>query len=209
MDSLRNRQSGRSLTLAGTGKNQSGTHRICYRANDSPSKEQPTVRSKQQADTIHPTPRSNWLPEDDLYCAQAPLSGSKDLPRRRTKTEAGTHQALKNVSYESMVVSWLMQDGWQVFLPILDHGHQTDILISDGPNYYRIQVKTFVSSGKDHVVHNAWEGSNVDLVIFLARNGNWGVIAPAFSETKRKLHCEGHRKFERNRKSFLREFHQI
>ena len=64
------------------------------------------------------------------------------MPRRLTKTKPGTHQALKNTAYEIRLVSWLMHDGWQVFLPILDHGHSTDILISDGPNYYRIQVKT-------------------------------------------------------------------
>jgi hypothetical protein len=45
------------------------------------------------------------------------------MPRRLTQTKAGTHQALKNTSFESMVVSWLMQDGWQIFLPVLDHGH--------------------------------------------------------------------------------------
>jgi len=55
-----------------------------------------------------------------------------------TATKEGTHQVLKNSSFESLVVSWLMQDGWQVFIPILDNGHQTDILISDGPNYHRV-----------------------------------------------------------------------
>lgn len=102
-----------------------------------------------------------------------------------------------------------MQDGWQVFLPILDHGHQTDILISDGPNYHRIQVKTFQSTGKVQTVQNAWEGSNVDLVVFLPRNGDWGIIAPAFKEKHRLLHHEEHRRFQRNRKDFLRQFHQI
>lgn len=102
-----------------------------------------------------------------------------------------------------------MQDGWQIFLPILDHGHQTDILISDGPNYYRIQVKTVEASCDDHVVHNRWEGSNVDVVVFFARNSNWGVIAPAFTEEKRPLNHEGHRKFEQNKKGFLREFHLL
>jgi hypothetical protein len=33
-------------------------------------------------------------------------------------------------------------DGLQVFLPLLDHGHKTDLLVSDGPNDYRIQIKT-------------------------------------------------------------------
>jgi hypothetical protein len=100
-----------------------------------------------------------------------------------------------------------MQDGWQVFVPMLDHGHQTDILISDGPHFHRIQVKTVEASGDDHVVQNAWKDSNVDLVIFFARNSTWGVIAPAFREKKRRLNHEGHRKFAQNRKDFLREFH--
>lgn len=64
------------------------------------------------------------------------------MPRRMTATKGGTHKALKNSSFESLVVSWLMQDGWQVFTPVLDNVHQTDILISDGPNYHRVQVKT-------------------------------------------------------------------
>jgi hypothetical protein len=131
------------------------------------------------------------------------------MPRRLTQTKSGTHQALKNTSFESMVVSWLMQDGWQVFIPILDHGHQTDLLISDGPNYFRIQVKTVEASGDDHVVMNCWEGSNVDVVIYFARNSNWGVIAPAFEDKKRPLNHKEHRKFTQNKKEFLREFHLL
>ncbi len=131
------------------------------------------------------------------------------MPRRLTQTQSGTHQALINTSYESKVVSWLMQDGWQVFLPILDHGHQTDILISDGPNYFRIQVKTVEATGESHVVENRWKNSNVDVVIYFARNSNWGMIAPAFTEKKRRLNHPGHRKFEQNKKDFLREFHQL
>lgn len=102
-----------------------------------------------------------------------------------------------------------MQDGWQVFLPVLDHRHQTDILISDGPSYFRIQVKTVEARGEDHVVHNAWKGSNVDIVICFARNSNWGVIAPAFSDDSRPLNHETHRRFAQDRKEFLREFHQL
>jgi len=101
-----------------------------------------------------------------------------------------------------------MHDGWQVFLPILDHGHQTDLLISDGPNYYRIQVKT-VEVGKDHVVHNVWKGSDIDYVIYFVRNGEWGVIAPAFPENRRKLIHDEHQRFEKNSKSFLKAFHLI
>jgi hypothetical protein len=131
------------------------------------------------------------------------------MPIRKTKTAEGTHQALKNTSFESRVVSWLMQDGWQVFLPVLDHGHQTDVLISDGPNYYRIQVKTLEASGEDHIVCNQWKDSNVDVVIFFARNSNWGSVTPAFSEEKLPLNSKGQRKFKISKKDFLKEFHQI
>ena len=126
-----------------------------------------------------------------------------------TATKSGTHQVLKNSSFESMVVSWLMQDGWQVFIPILDNGHQTDILISDGPNYHRIQVKTVEATGEDHLVENRWKDSNVDVVIFFARNSTWGYIMPAFKQNKLKLNSEGHQRFNQSRKDFLKAFHKL
>ncbi len=129
------------------------------------------------------------------------------MPRRTTQTKSKTHQAMKNSSYESIVVSWLMQDGWQVFLPVLDHGHQTDILLSDGPLYHRIQIKTVEASSDSHVVFNKWDNSHVDLVVYFARNSNWGVLAPAFEEEKRPLNHQTHRKFLNDKKAFLKEFH--
>ena len=131
------------------------------------------------------------------------------MPRRMTATKNGTHQVLKNSSFESVVVSWLMQDGWQVFVPILDNGHQTDILISDGPNYHRIQVKTIEASGDNHVIENRWKDSNVDVVVCFARNSNWGYVMPAFSQNKRKLNSDGHQKFNENRNDFLKAFHKV
>ncbi|MDQ8190794.1 hypothetical protein [Roseibacillus persicicus] len=131
------------------------------------------------------------------------------MPRRLTHTKKGTHDVLKHTSFEVTVVSWLMQDGWQVFLPMLDNGHKTDILISDGPNYFRIQIKTVEATGDSHLVENKWEGSDVDLIVFFARNSNWGVIAPAFTEKKRPLNHETHHKFEQTKKDFLRVFHGV
>jgi len=116
---------------------------------------------------------------------------------------------MKNTSYETKVLSWLLQDGWQVFSPVLDHGHQTDLLISDGPNYYRIQVKTVEAKNDAHVVRNLWNDSHVDVVVYFARNSNWGVIAPAFTEKQRPLNHETHRRFNQTKKDFLKEFHQI
>lgn len=116
---------------------------------------------------------------------------------------------MKNSSFESMVVSWLMQDGWQVFLPVLDHEHKTDILISDGPNFFRIQVKTINAIGEDHIVLNQWTGSNLDCVVFFARNSNWGYVAPAFTEESRPVNHQSHIKFEQNKKDFLKTFHKL
>ena len=126
-----------------------------------------------------------------------------------TSTKSGTHQVLKNSSFESMVISWLMQDGWQVFTPILDNGHATDILISDGPNYHRIQVKTVEASGENHVVENRWKDSNVDVVIFFARNSTWGYITPAFIQNRQQLNSAGHQRFNQTKKEFLKAFHKL
>lgn len=132
------------------------------------------------------------------------------MPRRLTATKTGTHQVLKNQSFESTVVSWLMQDGWQVFIPILDNGHQTDILISDGPNFHRIQVKSVEATGEGHIVQNRWKDSYVDVVIFFARNSNWGYVTPAFTDSKRPLNAEGHMRFSSGSKNeFLKAFHKL
>ncbi|WP_145352231.1 group I intron-associated PD-(D/E)XK endonuclease [Roseimaritima multifibrata] len=116
---------------------------------------------------------------------------------------------MKNISFENMVACWLMQDGWQVFAPLLDHGHKTDLLISDGPKFYRIQVKTFESTGKNHRIQNSWSKSLVDVLVLFARNGDWGVVAPAFEKSSRRLQHETHRKFRRTKRDFLRQFHSI
>ena len=131
------------------------------------------------------------------------------MPRRMTTTKEGTHKALKNSSYESLVVSWLMQDGWQVFLPILENGHKTDILISDGPNYHRIQIKTVEASTEDHLLMNKWKNGNVDVIVAFARNGDWGYVMPAFTQDKRKLNAQGHIKFNQTKNDFLKAFHNL
>lgn len=131
------------------------------------------------------------------------------MPRRLTATRTGAHHAMKNVSFEQIVASWLMQDGWEVFSPVLDHGHRTDLLISDGPNYHRIQVKTFENTGKGQVVANRWHDSKVDVVVFFARNSNWGFVAPAFSEKKRRIDHPEHERFTTGKTGFLKAFHKV
>lgn len=131
------------------------------------------------------------------------------MPRRLTTTKEGTLQTLKNTSYEMKVVGWLMQDGWQVFTPVLDNGHSTDILISDGPNYHRIQIKTVDAASEDQWVENKWKDSHVNVVIYFARNSNWGYVVPAFTTSRKKLTDEGHIKFADSKNEFLKAFHKV
>ena len=133
------------------------------------------------------------------------------MPTRQTKTVETTHQAMKNTAYENIVKGWLMHDGWQVFSPELDHGHQTDVLISDGERYYRIQVKTVKAKGKDHTVDKMWTDENpIDVVVYFAHNSDWGLVAPAFKEKKRSLGHPDHFSFSKfSPKEFLTAFHSI
>ncbi len=131
------------------------------------------------------------------------------VPNRKTITPKNTHQALINYSFESTVKSWLLKDGWQVFEPVVDHGHQTDLLISDGPNYYRIQVKSVGSRDTNKLVQNQWSGSNIDCVVYFSRDASWGFVAPAFREGQRQLNHPSHKQFQQNHQSFLKAFHSL
>jgi len=46
------------------------------------------------------------------------------------------------------------------FITIIDHYMKTDLLVSDGNNFYRIQVKTIESHDESHVVENKWGDAN-------------------------------------------------
>jgi len=116
---------------------------------------------------------------------------------------------LENCSFELLCAHWFVQADWQVFTPLFDHGHKTDLLVSDGPKYFRIQVKT-VEAGSDELeLENKWSGSNVDYVAVFAKNSTWGIIFPVFSEKKRKLKDTGGVKFELKRASFMKAFHSL
>ena len=96
-----------------------------------------------------------------------------------------------------------------MFTRVLDNGYQTDMLISDSPNYYRIQVKTIEAKSNDQYVDNRWRNSNVDYVIYFARNSSWSYVARAFTQKRRKVNTDGHIKFQQNRNDFLKAFHKV
>ena len=129
------------------------------------------------------------------------------MPRRSTILEE-THARLhKNHSFELLVATWLMDGGWQVFAPLLDAAHAVDLIVSDGPHSYRLQIKSIESQAEDHLVHNMWKGRHIDFVIYFAQRSNWGYVCPAFSSNRKRLNDPVHKKFLKNSKSFLEAFH--
>jgi hypothetical protein len=131
------------------------------------------------------------------------------MPKRSTPHKAGTKKYLQNCSFELLCAHWFVKAGWQVFTPLFDHGHQTDLLVSDGPNYFRIQVKTVEMGSTKLELENKWSGSNVHYVAVFAKNSTWGTIFPAFVEKKRKLKDTGGHQFALNRASFMKAFHSL
>jgi len=96
-----------------------------------------------------------------------------------------------------------------VFTPLFDHGHKTDLLVSDGENNYRIQVKTAENASDGLEIANQWNGSRVDYVALFAKNSSWGTIFPAFVENKRKLKNVDGCKFKLSKASFMKAFHSL
>ena len=102
-----------------------------------------------------------------------------------------------------------MQAGWQVFTPLLDDSHCTDLLVSDGPNYFRIQIKTIECQDESCLVANRWKKSAIDYVVFFAKNSNWGYICPAFPVKEKPLNHPDHKRFQQTRRDFLAAFHSL
>ena len=125
----------------------------------------------------------------------------KNLPPKDT-----TAKHYKSISYETLAASWLLNDGWETYLPLVDHGMKTDLLIADGNNFYRIQIKSVNSNDESFVVENRWNDAAIDYVVFFSRQGDWGYITPPFREKCRKLISRGHVRFHQHQKNFTKAF---
>lgn len=131
------------------------------------------------------------------------------MPVKNENLNQPTLAAHKQLSYESLVASWLTSDGWEVLIPVIDHGKKTDLIAADKGNYYRIQVKSIGSTDESIEVENKWKGATIDYVIYFSREAEWGYIAPAFSEERRKLNSSDHERFHCHPKNFLKAFAKI
>jgi hypothetical protein len=134
-------------------------------------------------------------------------NNSMRMPKRSTGLTDANARLHKNHSYEFLVATWLMQDGWQVFAPLLDAAHAVDLIASDGPNSYRIQIKSLESQDESCDIHNAWKDKHIDYVVYFAQRSNWGYVCPAFATNSKALNHASHQRFQQTRKDFLRAFH--
>jgi hypothetical protein len=129
------------------------------------------------------------------------------MPKRTTGLTEANARLHKNHAFEFQVAAWLMQDGWQVFAPLLDAAHAVDFIVSDGPKSYRIQIKSVTSQDEGCDVQNQWKDKPIDCVIYFAQRSNWGYVCPAFTTNRKKLNDPAHVRFQQNRNDFLRAFH--
>ncbi|WP_434340177.1 hypothetical protein [Motilimonas cestriensis] len=127
------------------------------------------------------------------------------MPIKNTHITPAAKHNYKSISYETLLASWLLQDGWEVFMPMIDHGMKTDVLISDGNQFYRIQVKSLECSDERTLVQEQWGNAKIDFVVYFSRFGNWGYIAPPFKGKRCVAHQE-HVRFHQHPENFRKAF---
>jgi hypothetical protein len=110
------------------------------------------------------------------------------MPVKHIQRSIPANQYYRNTSYETLAASWFTFDGWEVFIPATDHDMKTDLLVSDGLNYYRIQIKTVDTIDDTILVNNMWRDKKIDYVIYFSTQSTWGYIAKAFHT----IFCHAH-----------------
>ncbi len=120
-----------------------------------------------------------------------------------------TLAAHKQLSYESLLAAWLSGAGWEVLVPMVDHGKKTDLVICDAGRYYRIQVKTVGTRDESTRVYNKWQGALLDYVIYFSTEADWGYIAPAFAQASRPLNAPDHVRFHCHPTNFIKAFKRV
>ena len=131
------------------------------------------------------------------------------MPKKITNRSIPAKQYYKNVSFETLVASWFTNDGWEVFLPMIDHDMKTDLLVFNDDKFLRIQVKTVDTNNENFCVENKWGDIDIDYVVYFSRSGDWGYITKPFKQKHKRLNSSDHVRFHQHPKPFIKAFVEI
>lgn len=131
------------------------------------------------------------------------------MPVKNTIRTVPAQRYYNRMSFETLAASWLVSDGWEVYLPMIDHDMKTDLVVVDNHSFYRIQVKSLDSKIENVMVENKWGDVDIDYIIYFSRTSNWGYIATPFHQKRKRLNSNDHVRFHKDCKPFLKAFTQI
>lgn len=133
------------------------------------------------------------------------------MPIKSTALPKEHQRQYTNISFEQYAARLFLADGWEVFNPAIDHGRKTDLLVSDGQVFYRIQVKSLDTTDENVVVKNQWNNSDttIDYVIYFSKRGNWGYIIKPFKSNQKRLNNACGVRFHKHEKNFAQAFAKI
>jgi hypothetical protein len=133
------------------------------------------------------------------------------MPIKSTALPLEHHRQYTNISFEQYAARLFLADGWEVLKPYVDHGRKTDLVVSDGHVFYRIQIKSLDTTEETVVVKNQWKNSDtiIDYVIYFSKRGNWGYIIKPFSTNQMCLNNTGGVRFHQHEKNFAQAFAKI
>ena len=130
------------------------------------------------------------------------------MPIKNSPPTSSAAKHYKSTSFENLLASWLLSDGWDTYTPMIDHGRKTDVLVLNGNTPYRIQVKSLESSDESAFVSNQWGSIEIDYVIYFSRSSNWGYIAKPFKESCKQLNSSDHIRFHQHPTNFIKAFNR-
>ena len=125
------------------------------------------------------------------------------MPKKITNRSIPAKRYYKNVSFETLVAVGLLMMVGKFFFLWLTMIWKTDVLVSNGGKFLRIQVKTVDTNDESCCVENKWGEIDINYVIYFSKISNWGYIAKSINNSTE------HIRFHQHAKSFIKAFVEI
>lgn len=110
-------------------------------------------------------------------------------------------------SYEPLLESLLMRQGFEVARPSCEHGLNTDLYVVVDQRYLRVEVKTTQTFCTERTVENRHPATKTDMAVIFARDSQRGIIlAPAPRRRRWRMGDPNRLPFKDHGKSFRLAF---